>query len=662
MSTKTNLKRIAAVAALALALGGLSSLAAQASAVTTATLNGATTNTSVSLTPTVSTFTNLSLAAGTNDSVYTIMTSGVGSVFYPGTAPAGSTLQASGNSEIWSNGTGSLGSTPGATVGSAFSTNSTLTFSAFSQSAGVETITVYGSNNGVADPALTYTLTWGAAPTVSAANSFVAANNAADIAAGTVGTTAGTLKVNSASADTGITVVGNTPNVLAGGAVVGLYNNAATPGAVTTDTISASVAGSGIVTISNASFSGAPAVSGNVTLSGTSVAGRYVVTSSATQFAVVKLYSDGTSGKSTVTITDATTGTVIGTFTVMFYSTNVASLVATTNYSVPLGVSAGVLGGFTAKATAGFTGSTGVLSSTLEPVTVVAKDSSGNVIPSVAGISVTSGTPSVATVSSTALWDSVNSVYYPVITPVAVGSTVLTFTDTATGLVVAKTTVNVASTVVSSVTGSSDAASYGPGVKVTYILTAKDSAGNAVADGSYSDLIATAPSVNFAVSGSALPGVSSAVAGTPAGSTGPIAFVGGVNNSSLYAPISSADVVISGGLLGAGSDVAVASHGAKISEVDFTVVNPADTAANAATAAANEATDAANAAVDAAKAAGDSADAALAAAQDAGGKASAALAAVTALTQQVTTLLAKIAAISVTLAKISAAVAKLAKK
>jgi len=75
------------------------------------------------------------------------------------------------------------------------------------------------------------------------------------------------------------------------------------------------------------------------------------------------------------------------------------------------------------------------------------------------------------------------------------------------------------------------------------------------------------------------------------------------------------------------------------------VAGGVNAAANAGTDAANEATDAANAATDAANAAADAADAATTAAQDAGAKADAALAAVTALSAKITVLAAQIAKI-----------------
>ena len=192
--------------------------------------------------------------------------------------------------------------------------------------------------------------------------------------------------------------------------------------------------------------------------------------------------------------------------------------------------------------------------------------------------------------------------------------------------------------VASTVVASTDAATYDPGTKVVYTLTATDAAGNPIADGVYTGFFSAAPTSNVGLQGS-LPNTTSTT------------FAGGVNSSTVYAPVNSANVAIAGGTVIAGflaSATATATN-----EADFATTGSSDTAANAATDAANEATDAANAATDAANAAADSADAATQAAQDAGDKADAALAAVTALSQQVTTLLAKVAALATTIAKIA---------
>ena len=549
--------------------------------------------------------------AGSTDHYYTITSTGVGSVVYPATITTGTgTLTAVGTSEIWSNGAGAIG------AGSTFALTDSVIASVYSAVAGTQVVTITGD----VTSAITLTITWGAAPVVSAANSIVAANNATDIA--------GAAKTTVATEDTSVASV-FTVNQLGGGAYVLLNNNASTPAAVTTDVLSASVSGPGILRIGS-TYNIAAAATG----------GRSVSNAAAGSTAYVLVYGDGTSGIATVTVTDSTAGVVLGTFTVTFYSTTIAKLVATTNTNVPVAAVAG----FTPTATEGINGS--AVTTGGAPVSVVATDANGNAIPSAAGITVTSGTTSVATVGAVT-YDATNGYSYVNIVPVAEGKTVITFSDTATGLVTATATLLVTTAVASKVGASTDAATYDPGTKVVYTLTATDAAGNPVADGTYAGLLTTAPVSNVGLQG-ALPAPVTGATVTN------VTFAGGVANYNLYAPLSTANVAISGGVISAtAATVATALQGATLAEADFATTGSSDTAANAATDAANEATDAANAATDAANAAADSADAATQAAQDAGDKADAALAAVTALSQQVTTLLSKVAALATAIAKIT---------
>jgi hypothetical protein len=208
-----------------------------------------------------------------------------------------------------------------------------------------------------------------------------------------------------------------------------------------------------------------------------------------------------------------------------------------------------------------------------------------------------------------------------------------------------------------------DAATYAPGNTVALTIAATDSSGNPVADGSYGifyNAATTSPSVGVSplTASASLTSSPFSIAGT---TLEKYTVNGGKVSAKFYAPYTDGTVSLSGTTGTTGSGLAAALQGTAVS-ASFTVSTGASDAANAATDAANEATDAANAATDAANAAADSADAATQAAQDAGDKADAALAAVTALSQQVTTVLAKVAALAATLAKITAAIAKLPKK
>ena len=118
----------------------------------------------------------------------------------------------------------------------------------------------------------------------------------------------------------------------------------------------------------------------------------------------------------------------------------------------------------------------------------------------------------------------------------------------------------------------------------------------------------------------------------------------GIYKTNFNAPLSDGTVSIS---------ATPATNAITVTPVSFTVSSGATVASQAAADAAAEAIDAANAATDAANAAADSADAATAAATAAGEKATAALVAVTALSVQVSSLVSKVNSLAVLLAKIA---------
>jgi hypothetical protein len=229
------------------------------------------------------------------------------------------------------------------------------------------------------------------------------------------------------------------------------------------------------------------------------------------------------------------------------------------------------------------------------------------------------------------------------------GSTTFTVTDTATGLIkFGPVTVNVSDVSAASATLTLDNTSYAAGAPFVLTITAKDANGLPLADGTYTSMATLGTSTLTYNS-----------AGTPVGGTVSPVFSGGVATIKGFAPNITGDLTFTLTLGTAG--VVTAAQGAVLTATSSVTSGSAD-AANAATDAANEATDAANAATDAANAAADSADAATQAAMDAGDKAEAALTAVTALSQQVTTLLAKVASLAATLANITKAIAALPKK
>jgi hypothetical protein len=217
--------------------------------------------------------------------------------------------------------------------------------------------------------------------------------------------------------------------------------------------------------------------------------------------------------------------------------------------------------------------------------------------------------------------------------------------------------------VINSIAVAFDADSYAAGDKATLVLTAKDAAGNPVADGTYAvfkaigtaylglTTSASVTSIPFASTAAA----HSAGAGTEDDGNG-VFFTSGVAKSKFYVPVVGGPFNVSGTLTTAstsyGLTAAASVAGTATVSAATTVTSAADTAAQAAIDAAQEATDAANAAYDAANNAMDSADAATAAAQDASDNASAALAAVTSLSATVAKLVASVSAITTALASI----------
>jgi hypothetical protein len=292
---------------------------------------------------------------------------------------------------------------------------------------------------------------------------------------------------------------------------------------------------------------------------------------------------------------------------------------------------------------------------------IKATDANGNLVPGLTIVGSTSDstkiTASVAASAAGGNWGgagyygasvTTNSLYaaqgdaltvgFKVVDPAGDGTTYL-LSDKANVVVVGKAT---------SVKVTLDSASYNPGDKVTVTLTATDSKGNPIADYTSTALVGSLYSTLLSQTVSGLPGNNAL-----------IVTVDGKKSWTLQAPIGVGTGITVLGTVGLGVDASI--QGAALSAT-ASVSSPALDAAQAAQDAANEATDAANAATDAANNAMDSADAATAAAQDAGDKADAALAAITDLATKVSDIAAQVSALSSIVAKIAAAVAKISKK
>jgi hypothetical protein len=324
-----------------------------------------------------------------------------------------------------------------------------------------------------------------------------------------------------------------------------LARNSATANTATSTTISATITGPGL--ISFGAFASA---------------GRAVSASGNTQ--ALNVYSDGTAGVGTITISSGTT--VLATKTVSFAGPAAALAVAlkTANptWIAPLG--------------------TAVL-------TVSAKDAAGVAATVPATTTATSSATTVATVGTVAGGE-------VTVTGVAAGTAVITIADSATGSTVTSATYTVtvkAATTTAAATLTFDKAEYTPGELMT-ITVGADVADNAA----YAAFTAVPVASSNLIT----------VRNPFAANTFTVALVSGKATWTAYAPLTAGPLTL----------IATTSAGpSTAATVTATATIVGDGAAQAAADAAAEATDAANAATDAANAAAEAADAATAAAQDA---------------------------------------------
>ena len=634
MSTKTSFKRIAAVAAVALAIGGLTSVAANATATSSAAtlLSGslvssgpgsATLGTQVAGGIATVVLTETATAGTAGDTLGTLSSTGVGTI---NTIAQSTNVTYVSTASFPTTSVGIVARTTSAANGEA------VTITVSSAVAGVQTLSFTPiSASGAPGTAITAVITWGAAPVVSAqystaysTTSHSAIGDATSDALGmtgvsTYGVQAGlvTVKLNSALS-TGITA--GLSATITGPGLLGLANDLTT--------FTASAAGKSLST------SAAAAVSGNY---------------------IVAVYADGTAGTSTVTITSGTTA--IATKTVVFTG-SAKALTATQNLKVlKAGGTAGaaaagnVYNGTTAAgdATTVLVQNTGTTASPVwtaglapitvfttdslgAPVTITATDSAVIKVVSSDSTVLTAGTCVNAVNSVTAATNEINCVVTGTSGALSGSTATATVelynsTTAAWDILATPLTFTIGGSVSSEVM-TVDSDTYAPNQPVKLSLTAKDSKGNTAYDQD--------------IAGAALLTSSTYMVGLAT----PTKLKNGVATKStgIYAPATSGAFTISGV---DGDSVAGEALSATAS-----VTGATDAAAQAATDAAQEATDAANAAYDAANNAMDSADAATAAAQDASDNASAALAAVTSLSATVAKLVKSVTAITTALASI----------
>jgi len=366
-------------------------------------------------------------------------------------------------------------------------------------------------------------------------------------------------------------------------------------------------------TIANATFPITATISGPGTLGIASAASVATIASSGrsitgtTGHYAVGVFSDGTAGVATVTVSTGTT--VLATETVTFYGAAAKITPTVVNSVLAIGANTGA-------------------------ITAVVTDAAGVAVPGVTVYDVSATAAAVSDNYSSCGVSSATGAVSCDLTGVAAGTSAITLTlnsaSTGTSTVSAVAgTMRVSDGVVTKVDYAFDKESYAPGETAKITATVSNAAGVMPA-GTYTVLSSAGVTANFSV------------AGLPAATVLAVASTGKASYTVTIPTGITGDLQ----LIGTAAATTIAATFGKAA-----VVNVALDAAIAATDAAQEAIDAANAATDAANAAAEAADAATAAAQDAAD-------AVAALSVQVTEQIAELKAMNEAQAKMIDALRK----
>jgi hypothetical protein len=552
MSTKTTFKRIALVAVAALGLGVLTSVAPASAARVTAEATPCWVSTApfgvLADNETATATSSATQVAGAANYIEITCDTDTtsGSTAVVSTSGAGSTLSVAGSTATWTVATGA------ASAVSSSADISSAVVKVFTPTAGTVTTTVAKrvfANGAATDTTLqTFTITVTAA---GVANVYSAANSTVLAAAGTTTPDATTDATVAATPVSAIKTLDGTTEVLK---IVVDQEDA--------NDVNLSTAVANTVTIVGV---------GNVGVAENTPLGQYAAETA--QGSDFYIFADGRAGVGTVTV--AVNGVAVKTYTVNFYG-SVASLTATTKIThIAVGAT-----------TAGV-------------VEVVAKDSNGVVVPGVTITGTASSTTAITAVTPAADGDNDGDQLVGITAAsTAAGAYTATFKVTVNSVDVVSNAVTftVAKTTAKTVTLTTDKAEYAAGEKITVTVSANDSGSNGIADGAR-DLFSAAGVTSTSALQGALP-------------TTTVTLVSGKATYTVYAPLASGPVTISGT-----EGTATDSTTKAVISATFTVLS--DGVAQAAADAAAEATDAANAATDAANAAAEAADAATAAAQDA---------------------------------------------
>jgi len=479
------------------------------------------------------------------------------------------------------------------------------------------------------------TITWGAATVLSVGTSTYYLNNATNSA----GLNASGVDTATAALTSDVVSVAKTAGTVAGSIVVYVKDN--TSAAYNGATVSATIAGSGLISIDTATTASAgTARSASLALDGTGASG-HSTGGVATNMARIHISADGTSGTGTVTVslTDAAgVTTVLGTRSVTFVG-SIATVKAVQHLYVLKagGTTAGVGAGLGVATGSATDDSLATTVATTSAVVGYGLDSNGNgatgtvKIVSSDSTVITAGTCTQVTVSSTVAPGTYNCAVTGAAGAASGKSATITF-EAADSLgnytILATPLTFTIGGAVASVALTTDATSYNALSPLVFYVSAKDSAGNAAYDQDAAFLTSVKSSIAM--------GGTLAISGGTAGAldTTTAMINGKAKYSGFYAPLASGTLTVS-----ALDNLSVANEAVSASAT-INGLGGGDAAL---------ALDAANAATDAANNAYDEAQNATQAAQDA-------LAAVTSLATQVTSLIASVKSLTALVSKIKAKV------
>ena len=449
--------------------------------------------------------------------VFQVIPSGVGSIQTVASAANATVTPISGTAGNFS---------AGARVVSTANDTTTLTsvnITATSTVAGVQTLTTQSINSttGVVTTIGTATITYGAAPVVTASTSKVFLSAGEDCAA--------------ADDAGGVTLAATAGVTLAAGATTGaalcITINDQNGTAINGQALSFTIAGPGLIT---AATGAGAATTGTVRATSLTA-----TTQAATNLARLGITADGTSGVGTITVTSGTT--VIATKTVTFYGA-VKTLTAVQNHKI--GSTAGAALG------TGVTTPAATTIGTTAAVIITAKDANGVAVPN---LTITAKSSDLTVMSETIAQagDSVTTGNYNIgVNSVANTSgkaATLTFRVMSGTTVLAETAAlpYTLGGAVATVALSLDKPTYSQGSAAVATLTLKDASGNPVFDGDHANILTAALSTSMSV-------VKTLAFSTTATSA---ASLGGTSKVSFNAPASATAEWKISGTTGAGPSV-----------------------------------------------------------------------------------------------------------